>query len=91
MLPYLAVGFILSGLIHEFLPSEWVERHLAGRGVKPVLYSTLIGTILPICCFGSLPVAVSLHRKGARLGPVLAEEALKSAIEDYLKKATSPR
>ncbi len=72
VLPYLAIGFLLSGLIHEFVPSKWVERRLGGKGVKPVLYSTIIGTILPICCFGSLPVAVSLHRKGARLGPVLA-------------------
>ena len=72
ILPFLAIGFLLSGLIHEFVPSRWVERRLGGKGVKPVLYSTLIGTILPICCFGSLPVAVSLHRKGARLGPVLA-------------------
>ena len=72
VLPYLAIGFLLSGLIHEFVPSKWVERHLGGGGVKPILYSTLIGTILPICCLGSLPVAVSLHQKGARLGPVLA-------------------
>ncbi|MGB5924664.1 MAG: permease [Dehalococcoidia bacterium] len=72
VLPFLAIGFLPSGLIHEFLPSKWVERHLGGPGVKPVLYSTLIGTILPICCLGSLPVAVSLHQKGARLGPVLA-------------------
>jgi uncharacterized membrane protein YraQ (UPF0718 family) len=72
VLPYLAIGFLLSGLVHEFVPTEWVERHLGGAGLKPILYSTLIGTILPICCFGSLPVAVSLHRKGARLGPVLA-------------------
>jgi uncharacterized membrane protein YraQ (UPF0718 family) len=72
ILPYLAIGFLLSGLIHEFVPSKWVERHLGGAGLKPILYSTLIGTILPICCLGSLPVAVSLHRKGARLGPVLA-------------------
>ena len=72
VLPFLAIGFLLSGLIHEFVPSEWVERHLGGGGVKPILYSTLVGTILPICCFGSLPVAVSLRQKGARLGPVLA-------------------
>jgi len=72
VLPYLAIGFLLSGLLHEFVPSKWVERHLGGAGLKPILYSTLIGTILPICCLGSLPVAVSLHRKGARLGPVLA-------------------
>jgi uncharacterized membrane protein YraQ (UPF0718 family) len=72
VLPFLAIGFLLSGLIHEFVPSQWVERRLGGRGVKPILYSTLIGTILPICCLGSLPVAVSLRQKGARLGPVLA-------------------
>jgi uncharacterized membrane protein YraQ (UPF0718 family) len=72
VLPYLAVGFLLSGLIHEFVPSKWVERRLGGGGIKPILYSTLIGTILPICCLGSLPVAVSLRQKGARLGPVLA-------------------
>ncbi len=72
ILPYLAIGFFLSGLIHEFVPSGWVERHLGGRGIKPILYSTVVGTALPICCAGSLPIAVSLHQKGARLGPVLA-------------------
>jgi len=72
VLPFLAIGFFLSGLIHEFVPTRLVERHLGGRGIKPLLYSTLAGTALPICCFGSLPVAVSLHQKGARLGPVLA-------------------
>jgi len=72
ILPFLAVGFLLSGLIHEFVPTGWVEKHLGGKGIKPILYSTLVGTTLPICCIGSLPVAVSLHQKGARLGPVLA-------------------
>jgi len=72
VLPFLAIGFFLSGLIHEFVPTGLVERYLGGRGIKPLLYSTLAGTVLPICCFGSLPVAVSLRQKGARLGPVLA-------------------
>jgi uncharacterized membrane protein YraQ (UPF0718 family) len=49
-----------------------VERHLGGKGIKPILYSALAGTILPVCCIGSLPLALSLHQKGARLGPVLA-------------------
>jgi len=72
VLPFLAIGFFLSGLIHEFVPTKLVERHLGGQGIRPILYSTLVGTVLPICCFGSLPIAVSLHQKGARLGPVLA-------------------
>jgi uncharacterized protein len=72
LLPFLAIGFLLSGLIHEFVPTRWVERHLGGGGIKPILHSTLVGTVLPICCFGSLPVAVSLRQKGARLGSILA-------------------
>jgi len=72
VLPFLAIGFFLSGLIHEFVPSLWVERHLSGRGIRPIAKASLVGTVLPICCFGSLPVAVSLYQKGARLGPVLA-------------------
>jgi len=72
VLPFLAIGLFLSGLINEFVPTGWVERHLGGKGIKPLLYSTIAGTALPICCIGSLPVAVSLHQKGARLGPVLA-------------------
>ena len=72
VLPYLAIGFLLSGIINEFIPSGWVEKHLGGTGIRPLLYATLVGTVLPICCIGSLPVAISLHQKGARLGPVLA-------------------
>ena len=72
VLPFLIIGFLLSGLIYEFIPAKLVERHLGGKGIKPILYSTLAGTILPVCCIGSLPIALSLHQKGARLGPVLA-------------------
>ena len=70
--PFLILGFLLSGFIHEFVPSWLVEKHFGGKGITPILYSTLAGTFLPVCCIGSLLIAVSLHRKGARLGPVLA-------------------
>ncbi|MEO0183263.1 MAG: permease [candidate division WOR-3 bacterium] len=70
--PPLVIGFLLSGIVNEFVPEEWVERYLGGDGVKPILLATLIGSILPICCWGSLPLAVSFQKKGARLGPILA-------------------
>lgn len=72
VLPYLALGFLLSGIIQVFIPSEWVSRHLGGKGLRPLLWATVAGAALPICCIGSLPVAISLHEKGARLGPVLS-------------------
>ncbi len=70
--PALLIGFLLSGIINEFVPEKWVEQHLGGGGIKPILWATLIGSVLPICCWGSLPLAVSFQKKGARLGPVLA-------------------
>ncbi len=43
VLSFLAVGFFLSGLIHEFVPSGWVERRLGGKGIKPLLFHILRG------------------------------------------------
>jgi hypothetical protein len=72
IVPAVFVGFILSGIIHEFVPDEWIEKHLGGRGMKGVFWSTLAGTLAPVCCWGALPIAVSFRRKGASLGPILA-------------------
>jgi len=72
ILPALAIGFFLSGLIHEFIPDEWVEKKLGRHGLSGIFYAAIVGTILPICCFGSLPIALSLYKKGSKLGPVLA-------------------
>lgn len=72
ILPALVVGFFLSGVIHEFIPAEWINKHLGGKGIKGILYATFIGTIVPVCCWGSLPIAISFYIRGASLGPVLA-------------------
>lgn len=72
VIPALAIGFFLSGLAHEFIPQRWVDRNLGQPGIRPILLSTVVGTLLPICCWGSLPVAVGFYKKGARLGPILA-------------------
>lgn len=65
-------GLVASGIIHEFVPDKWVDKHLGKKGIRGILYSTLIGTVVPVCCWGSLPIAVSFHKKGASLGPVFA-------------------
>ena len=72
VLPALAIGFFISGLVHELIPEDKVLKYLGTGGVAPILYSTLIGTLLPVCCWGSLPIAVSFYKKGAKLGPILA-------------------
>lgn len=70
--PALALGLVVSGFIHEFIPDNLITRYLSGKGLRPIIYTTLVGIFLPVCCIGSLPVAVTLHRRGVRLGPVLS-------------------
>ncbi len=70
--PALAVGFFISGLVHELIPEDIVVKYLGKGNIMPILWATVIGTFLPVCCWGSLPIAVSFYKKGARLGPVLA-------------------
>jgi hypothetical protein len=72
IIPALAIGFLLSGIAHEFIPQSWVDKNLGQPGIRPIFISTFIGTLLPICCWGSLPIAIGFYKKGAKLGPVLA-------------------
>jgi len=72
ILPALAAGFFISGLVHELIPEDAVLKYLGSGGIMPIFASTLIGTLLPVCCWGTLPIAVSFYKKGAKLGPVLA-------------------
>ena len=68
----LAVGFLLGGLLYQFIPAAMVERYLGANGFRSIAFASVVGVILPLCCIGTLPVALTLRRKGASLGAVLA-------------------
>jgi uncharacterized membrane protein YraQ (UPF0718 family) len=68
----IVLGFIFSGLINEFVPEKSVQKYLGDDSIWAIFTATCVGALLPVCCMGSLPIAVTLRKKGARLGPVLA-------------------
>lgn len=70
--PSLFLGFLLSGVIHEFVPQSLVDRYFSRKNISSIIYVTLAGIFLPVCCFGSLPIAVGFRKKGVPLGPILA-------------------
>lgn len=65
MAPYLLFGFLVAGVLSVFISPEWVERHLGGRGIWPVIKASAFGVPLPLCSCGVIPVATSIHRHGA--------------------------
>ncbi len=66
------LGFVISGYVNSFISTDLVRKYLGKKGLRPLLLSSLIGVLLPVCCFGSLPIAITMKKKGARLGPTLA-------------------
>lgn len=71
MSPYLLFGFLVAGLLSIFISARWVERHLGGRGILPVLKASLFGVPLPLCSCGVIPVSMSLHKHGASQGATI--------------------
>ncbi len=65
MAPYLLLGFLVAGVLSVWVSPAWVERHLGGRGLGPVLKASLFGVPLPLCSCGVIPVSASIHRHGA--------------------------
>jgi hypothetical protein len=62
---YLLAGFLIAGLIHEFISSKRLAQHLGGSSFKSILKAALIGAPLPLCSCGVIPAAVSLRKDGA--------------------------
>lgn len=67
--PYLWMGFLAGGLIHQFLglqgkAGEWIKR----SGPKNIFYASLLGIPLPLCSCSVIPAAVTLRKQGAGTG-----------------------
>ncbi len=72
MSPWLLLGFVIAGLMEQLVPASWIERHLGGRGLGATLKATGIGIPLPVCSCGVIPIAASLHQRGAGPSAVMA-------------------
>ena len=72
MSPFLLFGFFVAGVLSVLVSQEFVERHLGGRGVWPLIKASVFGVPLPLCSCGVLPVSMSLHKHGASKGSTIA-------------------
>lgn len=63
--PYLMVGFVVAGILHQYLPAQFVQKHLGGSSWGNIFKASLIGTPVPLCSCGVVPVGLGLHRDGA--------------------------
>lgn len=72
MAPSLWLGFLVAGLLALVLPRALVKRHLARPGWGSILKASLLGSPMPLCSCGVVPVAAELKKLGASPGAVAA-------------------
>ncbi|HBG77413.1 MAG TPA: hypothetical protein DDW84_00995 [Phycisphaerales bacterium] len=72
MSPYLLFGFAVAGILRVLISTAFIQRHLGGKGIWPIIKSSLFGVPLPLCSCGVIPVAMSLRKRGASKGATIA-------------------
>jgi len=66
--PWLLIGLIISGLLHAFLPKNFIHKNLGKQGLKSILKAVFLGVPLPLCSCSVIPTALSLRKDGASRG-----------------------
>ena len=72
MSPYLLLGFLLAGLMHEFIPNRIYTKYLGEPSLKSVVLAALFGVPLPLCSCGVIPTAMGIRREGASKGATIS-------------------
>jgi uncharacterized membrane protein YraQ (UPF0718 family)/copper chaperone CopZ len=72
MTPYLLLGFLVAGILKEFVPRRIYADKLSGNNFRSVLWAALLGIPLPLCSCGVIPTAASLRREGASRGATVS-------------------
>jgi len=72
MSPYLLFGFFVAGALSVLISQRFIEKHLGGGGIWPLVKASLFGVPLPLCSCGVIPVSISLHKHGASKGSTIS-------------------
>ena len=66
--PWLLLGAAIAGILHIFLPADFVRRHLGRGNQRNVVKAALFGVPMPLCSCGVIPAAIGLKKDGASDG-----------------------
>lgn len=71
VLPQIALGFALAGLITVVVPSDLIARWIGeGSGVQGIVIATVAGILTPGGPFLQFPLIAALGQGGAGIGPL---------------------
>ena len=69
---YVIIGVGIGTLIHNWIPTQWIQNVLGQNNPFSVLIATAVGIPMYADIFGTIPVAEALYSKGVGVGTILA-------------------
>ncbi|WP_445491995.1 permease [Niallia sp. 03133] len=71
-LPFILIGVIVSGIIQIFVSDEMIAKIMPKNTILSVIVASLLGSIIPACECGIVPIARRLLLKGVSLPAAIA-------------------
>jgi len=68
----LLVGFFVAAVMRRMLGAEGTRKLFGGEGLKGLFRAWIIGSLLPVCSLGVIPVAREMRRAGVPAATILA-------------------
>src|ERR1700739_1785567 len=68
----LLCGLLIAGVMRRMLGAEGTRRLCGGPGWKGLFRAWAVGTLLPVCSLGVIPIAREMRRAGVPSGTILA-------------------
>jgi uncharacterized protein len=68
----LVLGFAISAVVQAWIPRRQIEATMAGQGLRPVGWATLLGAASSSCSYAAIAIAKSLFQKSASAAAALA-------------------
>jgi uncharacterized membrane protein YraQ (UPF0718 family) len=69
----LLCGLLVAGVMRQMLGAEGTRKLFGGPGWKGLFRAWAVGTLLPVCSLGVIPIA----RPGCRAGPFWRSSSLR--------------
>ena len=70
--PTVLCGLLVAAVMRRMLGAEGTRRLFGGSGLKGLFRAWGIGTVLPVCSLGVIPIAREMRRAGVPSGTILA-------------------
>ena len=70
--PYIVLGFVIAGILKFYVPQNVLQKHVGAKSPLALLKSVTIGSILPLCSCGTIPLGIGLYRSGGAIGNIFA-------------------